>query len=162
MCVCVCVRVWRKGGSCACDLIRIHPHSMVDRQRVVPKQDAPPAGLDVLQHRNQTHRSLVEWQRQCKERQCLSEPTCSMIAAACVGVSPTPRRLFDMWSLRTTSSLSVSSFPARRFASFCEFSAIEVPTKPGMQRKAVRCGALTRKSPISASVNPLTANLADE
>ena len=37
---------------------------------------------------------------------------------------------------------------------------IDVPMWPGITTDAFRCGALMRKSVISASVKPFTANLA--
>ena len=46
--------------------------------------------------------------------------------------------------------------------SFIELITMEVPMWPGMTTDARRCGALRAKSVMSASVKPLTANLADE
>ena len=41
-----------------------------------------------------------------------------------------------------------------------ELATIEVPMWPGMTTEHLMCGALRRRSLISASVNPFTANLA--
>ena len=42
-----------------------------------------------------------------------------------------------------------------------ELMMIDVPMWPGMTTDARRCGALTAKSVMSASVKPRTANLAE-
>ena len=52
------------------------------------------------------------------------------------------------------ASLSVPRWMRR------ELAAIEVPIWPGITTEHLMCGALTRRSAISASVKPFTANLA--
>ena len=41
-----------------------------------------------------------------------------------------------------------------------ELATIEVPMWPGMTTEHLMCGAFTRRSVMSASVKPFTANLA--
>ena len=54
-------------------------------------------------------------------------------------------------------SMSSSCAPWR-----IEFSTIDVPMCPGITTDTLTCGALTRRSVISASENPFTANFAAE
>ena len=62
-------------------------------------------------------------------------------------------------TLTSASSSSLISFGSRpRIRP--EFLMISVPMWPGITSDACRCGAFSRKSLISASVKPFTANFA--
>ena len=61
----------------------------------------------------------------------------------------------DSTSLALSSSDSVPLWILR------EFDTMEVPMCPGITTEHLMCGALSRRSLISASVNPFTANLAE-
>ena len=61
-------------------------------------------------------------------------------------------RVSATWS----ADRSFGSRPCARL----ELNTIDVPMWPGITTDAFTCGALTRRSTTSASVNPFTANLA--
>jgi len=65
--------------------------------------------------------------------------------------------MFDINCTISAASMSSSCPPWR-----IEFSTIEVPMWPGITTDTFTCGALTRRSVISASLNPFTANFAAE
>ena len=137
--------------------LRRLPHALVEPVGVVADQNAPALGLDAIEDdlrgRGRRGRRFLEEAARALggDRPGYPRPTsaprrCRMPASRCA-------RLRDLVR-RSGASESVPLCTLR------ELETIEVPIWPGITTEHLMCGALSRRSLISASVNPFTANLA--
>ena len=73
-------------------------------------------------------------------------------------------RRVDAHALQALARVATSSFGDQRLVAVLDHArsstTIEVPIWPGITTEHLMCGALRRRSLISASVNPFTANFA--
>ena len=124
--------------------LRRLPHPLVEPLRIVADKDTPLAGLDAVEDDfgGLRARSLAVFWMSASD---IFEVSMFMPCKRC----RVARRSFGV-------SAALPFWITR------ELATIEVPIWPGITTEHLMCGALRRRSLISASVKPFTANLAAE
>ena len=131
-------------------------HPPVDLFGVLADQDAPAVGLDAVEDDlgglgGRGRRVLEE-----APRPLVGELADVVVATASRRRCPSTAIRARIWAI----SLALRSSESLPLWTLRELVTIEVPMWPGMTTEHLTCGALMRRSVISASVKPFTANLA--
>ena len=134
---------------------RVLADGRIELVGVVTDEDPPLPGTHAVED-DRRRLARPTWGR-CRGSPRRSPPSALRMSSSDAAETSRPCVLNRVRSWATCSSSS--SFGSRP-KYWPELNTIEVPMCPGMTTEARRCGAFWRKSAISASVNPFTANLA--
>ena len=136
-------------------LLRGLSHPLIEPLGVVADQNAPALGLDAFEN---------DLCRRGGRRRRLFAEASGAIERDVLNVLIRHRRGVDAHALQRCrverTSLSLRRSESVPLWILRELETIEVPIWPGITTEHLMCGALSRRSLISASVKPFTANLA--